>query len=383
MSVDRVLAGAHNRGFVTWKSIGLSDESDQQRDETRPRRGFLFRRRAREVPQEAEPTAESAGAEPQGPSNSSSKLFSRLRNGLAKTRSSLAEGFGNLLLGERVIDDAALDDLETALIVADVGVGPTTRIVDSLKDKVSRKQLNDTRALFAALGEELTKIVSAHHRPFAIGDARPFVVLFVGVNGVGKTTTIGKLAAQLSRSGLSVLLAAGDTFRAAAVEQLAGWGERAGVPVVAQSQGSDSASVIYDALSSARARGIDVVLADTAGRLQSKANLMEELRKVRRVISRFDPDAPHEVLLVLDATTGQNALAQAREFLDATGVTGLVLTKLDGTAKGGMAFAVAEETGLPIYFVGVGEAVDDLRSFEPEEFVEALLAGSELSDAPG
>jgi len=287
-----------------------------------------------------------------------------------------------LLLGERVIDEAALDDLETALIVADVGVGPTTRIVDALKDKVSRKQLNDTRALFAALGEELTQIVSARHRPFVVGDARPFVVLFVGVNGVGKTTTIGKLAAQLTRSGKSVLLAAGDTFRAAAVEQLVGWGERAGVPVIAQNQGSDSASVIYDALASARARGFDVVLADTAGRLQSKANLMEELSKVRRVISRFDPDAPHEVLLVLDSTTGQNALVQAREFLDATGVTGLVLTKLDGTAKGGMAFAVAEETGLPIYFVGVGETVDDLRSFEPAEFVDALLAGSEFSDGP-
>ena len=205
-------------------------------------------------------------------------------------------------------------------------------------------------------------------------DTRPFVVLVVGVNGVGKTTTIGKLAAQLTRQGRSVVMAAGDTFRAAAVEQLAGWGERTGVPVIAQGQGADSASVIFDALEAARARDVDVVLADTAGRLQTKTNLMEELRKVRRVVSRFDPQAPHEVLLVLDATTGQNALNQAREFLDATGVTGLVLTKLDGTAKGGMAFAVAQETGLPIYFVGVGEAVDDLRPFEPEAFVKALLA---------
>ncbi len=304
-----------------------------------------------------------------------SGFFGRLRSGLARTRSSLAEGVGNLILGERFIDDEVLDDLETALIVSDVGVGPVATIMDALKLRVSRKELNNTGALFRALGEELTALLATNHKPFEVrSDTRPFVVLVVGVNGVGKTTTIGKLAAQLTRQGRSVVMAAGDTFRAAAVEQLAGWGERTGVPVIAQGQGADSASVIFDALEAARARDVDVVLADTAGRLQTKTNLMEELRKVRRVVSRFDPQAPHEVLLVLDATTGQNALNQAREFLDATGVTGLVLTKLDGTAKGGMAFAVAQETGLPIYFVGVGEAVDDLRPFEPEAFVKALLA---------
>ena len=325
-------------------------------------------------PASTESVADEAPAAEAAEEESGSGLFGRLRKGLARTRSNLAEGLGNLILGERIIDDAALDDLETALIVADVGMASVARIMDNLRGRVLRKELNNVDALFAALGDELTELLSVSENRFAVHKADPFVVMFVGVNGVGKTTTLGKLAAQLSGDGHSVLMAAGDTFRAAAVEQLEGWGERTGVPVISQGSGADSASVLHDALESARARNIDIVLADTAGRLQAKANLMEELRKVRRVVARFDEAAPHEVLLVLDATTGQNALGQAREFMEVAGVTGLVITKLDGTAKGGMAVAVAQETGLPIYFVGVGEQVEDLRPFEPRAFVDALLA---------
>lgn len=302
-------------------------------------------------------------------------LFGRLRSGLAKTRARIGDGFANLLLGGKVVDEVALEELETALLLADAGVDTTQGIISRLTDRVKRRELANVDALFQALAAELTDILAKHARGFDVdSEKRPFVVLVVGVNGAGKTTSIGKLAHLLKQEGNSVLLAAGDTFRAAAVEQLQIWGERNDVPVVAQHGSADSASVIFDAIESARARDIDVVIADTAGRLQNKANLMEELKKVCRVMAKLDPDAPHEVLLVLDAGTGQNALVQARDFKDVVGVTGIILTKLDGTAKGGMAFAVAEQTELPIYFIGVGESLLDLRPFDPGEFVQALLA---------
>jgi fused signal recognition particle receptor len=305
-------------------------------------------------------------------------LWRRLKSGLGKTRSQLAEGVGNLLLGEKEIDEGVLDELETSLLLTDVGVDATREIMDELTRRVRRKELNDTLALHAALGGLLKDMLRPLAQTFPL-DAqapthRPFVVLFVGVNGVGKTTTIGKLAKYLQGRGLSVALAAGDTFRAAAVEQLRAWGERNQVAVIAQQQGSDSASVVFDAVQAARSRGLDVVLADTAGRLQAKTNLMEELRKVKRVVGRIDETAPHEVLLVLDAGVGQNALSQVREFDAAVGVTGLVITKLDGTAKAGVLFAIARQTQKPVYFIGVGEAIDDLRPFDPEAFVDALLA---------
>ncbi len=316
----------------------------------------------------------SASAEIAGGETRRGGLFGRLKAGLARTRGNLASGLGHLILGRKVIDDTLLEDLETQLLLADVGVEATRDIMAALSDRVARRQLNDPRALLDALREELSGLLEARARPFEIPAApRPFVILVVGVNGVGKTTTIGKLARRFKDAGLSPMLAAGDTFRAAAVQQLQVWGERNDVPVIAQGEGADSASVIFDALSAAKGRGADVVLADTAGRLHNKTHLMEELRKVGRVMQRFDPAAPHAVLLVLDAGTGQNALAQAREFANAVNLTGVVLTKLDGTAKGGIVFAISRQTGLPIQFIGVGEAVDDLRPFDPQEFVAALL----------
>lgn len=300
-------------------------------------------------------------------------LWSRLNNSLAKTRRQIAVGIGDLLLGERAIDEDVLEELEASLLVADVGVDATERIMAALKSRVSRRELANTPALHAALAEELVDILAPVAAPFAVGAQRPYVVLVVGVNGAGKTTLIGKLAKQLGDEGHSVLLAAGDTFRAAAVEQLAQWGERNGVGVIAQGQGADSASVIFDALQAAKARGIDVVLADTAGRLQAKVGLMDELRKIKRVMGRLGDGAPHEVLLALDAGVGQNALSQVAEFDKAVGVTSLALTKLDGTAKAGVIVALAASK-LPVRFVGVGEGIDDLQAFRPREFVEALLA---------
>lgn len=306
-------------------------------------------------------------------------LWQRFKGGLAdslaRTRGKLAEGMGTLFLGRKAIDAAVLDELETALLQTDVGVAATARIMESITRRVKRNQLADTQALYAALREEMLALLDGHARALTIDTSRrPFVILFVGVNGAGKTTTIGKLARQLKLSGYSVMLAAGDTFRAAAVEQLQAWGQRAGIPVVAQRQGADSASVIFDAVQSGRSRGVDVVIADTAGRLQAKSNLMEELAKVKRVVSRFDSSAPHEVLLVLDGGVGQNALSQVREFDAAVGLTGLVVTKLDGTARAGVLFAIASEFATPVYFIGVGEGEDDLRPFDPEAFVDALLA---------
>ncbi|MBX2808814.1 MAG: signal recognition particle-docking protein FtsY [Cellvibrionaceae bacterium] len=301
-------------------------------------------------------------------------LFQRIKRGLSKTSSQLSAGIGNLVLGKKAIDDELLEALETQLLMADVGIEATTRIIDNLTARVQRRQLGDGDALYQALREQLQAILLPANQPFRLPEGKqPCVILVVGVNGVGKTTTIGKLAKRFQSEGKRVLLAAGDTFRAAAVEQLQVWGERNQVPVVAQHTGADSASVIYDALQSAQAKQVDVVIADTAGRLHNKDNLMEELAKVRRVMAKLDPDAPQEVLLVLDAGTGQNALNQAQHFIEAAGVTGIALTKLDGTAKGGVIFALSERFQLPIRFIGVGEGIDDLQAFDANTFVNALF----------
>ncbi|KTT71992.1 cell division protein FtsY [Pseudomonas oryzihabitans] len=302
-------------------------------------------------------------------------FFARLRQGLSKTSASLGEGMASLFLGKKAIDDDLLEELETRLLTADVGVEATGVIMRNLTQKVARKQLADSEALYQALQQELTEMLLPVEQPLVIDTShKPYVILVVGVNGAGKTTTIGKLAKRLQNEGKKVMLAAGDTFRAAAVEQLQVWGERNRIPVIAQHTGADSASVIFDAVQAAKARGIDVLIADTAGRLHTKDNLMEELRKVRRVIGKLDEAAPHETLLVLDAGTGQNALNQAKQFHNAVPLTGLALTKLDGTAKGGVIFALAKQSALPIRYVGVGESIDDLRPFEARPFVQALFA---------
>lgn len=302
-------------------------------------------------------------------------LFSRLRAGLKRTGSQFSDGLGDLLLGKKAIDDELLEELETQLLMADVGIDATQSLIRHLTRRVSRNELSDSDALYRALQEELQNLLEPSEQPLHIAtDTGPFVILVVGINGAGKTTTIGKLAHRFQNEGHSVMLAAGDTFRAAAVEQLQEWGDRNRVPVIAQHTGADSASVIFDALQAARARNIDVLIADTAGRLHNKDHLMEELKKVVRVLQKLAPEAPHEVLLVLDAGTGQNALSQARHFQDAVGVTGIALTKLDGTAKGGIIFAISQQLGLPIRFIGVGEQMDDLRPFIADEFVQALFA---------
>ena len=296
---------------------------------------------------------------------------------LSRTRSKFRDNLLDFMLGNKPIDADLLEELESQLIMADVGIDATERVMSSLNRQVTRSEVSDSDALRQALQVELVKLLTPVEQPMEIPDSEsPFVILVVGVNGSGKTTTIGKLAKQLQDGGKSVMLAAGDTFRAAAVEQLQTWGERNNVPVVAQGTGADSASVIYDAVQSAKARGIDVLIADTAGRLHTQNNLMEELQKVKRVIGKVDPDAPHETLIVLDGGTGQNALNQASQFHEAMQLTGMVITKLDGTAKGGVIFAIAERLGLPIRFIGVGEQVDDLEVFEAERYVNALVAST-------
>ncbi len=311
----------------------------------------------------------------------SNALFGRLKNRLQKTRRNLLGGLADLVLGQRAIDDDLLEELETRLLLADVGVEATSAIIGNLTQRVSRRELRDAEALLGALRAQMVALLKPVNKPLAIGAARPFVILMVGVNGVGKTTSIGKLAKRLQGEGHSLLLAAGDTFRAAAVEQLQVWGERNQLAVIAQQHGADSAAVIYDAIQAARARGVDVVIADTAGRLHTQANLMEELRKIKRVIAKQDATAPHEIMLVVDATTGQNALNQAQQFHQAVGLTGITLTKLDGTAKGGIVFAIAQRLSVPIRFIGVGESLDDLRPFVAEEFVDALLSQDGLDGA--
>lgn len=301
-------------------------------------------------------------------------FWKRFKQGLSRTRSGLTDGFADLILGKKFIDADVLEELETRLLSADVGVDATTVIVRDLTERVARKQLGDVSALLQALENDMAAVLAPCEKPLVIPDRpRPYVMMMVGINGAGKTTTIGKLAKRLQGQGLKVMLAAGDTFRAAAVEQLQVWGERNGVAVIAQQRNADSASVIYDAMEAARARGIDVLIADTAGRLHTQTNLMEELKKIRRVVTKLDATAPHETMLVVDAGMGQNAVLQAKEFHDAVKLTGITLTKLDGTAKGGVVLAIAQKMKLPIRFIGVGEGVDDLREFKAREFVRALL----------
>ncbi|TCJ27290.1 signal recognition particle-docking protein FtsY [Halomonas sp. GDM18] len=311
-------------------------------------------------------------------------FFARIKAGLGKTRANLTEGVASLFLGKKQIDDELMEDLETQLLMADVGIEATTEIIDNLTARISRKELKEPQALYEALQEELRVMLApvAKDLELPAKGSGPFVILMIGVNGVGKTTTIGKLAKRYQSQGRSVMLAAGDTFRAAAVEQLKVWGERNKVPVIAQHTGADSASVIYDALEAAKARNVDILIADTAGRLHNKSHLMEELKKVQRVMAKLDVSAPHEVMLVLDAGTGQNALSQASTFHEAVNITGLTLTKLDGTAKGGIIFALAKQLNLPIRYIGVGEGVDDLRPFAADDFVSALFAraGDEASE---
>lgn len=305
-------------------------------------------------------------------------MFSRLKAGLQKTRARLSNNLANLFLGKKTIDDELLEELETQLLAADIGIEATETIIANLTESVSRKELADSDALLVALQQQLTELLlpCQHNLTIPTSD-KPFVILMMGVNGNGKTTTIGKLAKRFQQEGKSVMLAAGDTFRAAAVEQLQVWGERNDIPVIAQGTGADPASVVYDALQSAQANNIDVLIADTAGRLHTQKNLLEELKKVKRVLTKLDPDAPHETMLVLDAGTGQNAISQAEQFNNAIGVNSITLTKLDGTAKGGVIFAVAKQLGLPIRFIGVGEGIDDLRPFDAQEFVAALVDDTE------
>jgi fused signal recognition particle receptor len=301
-------------------------------------------------------------------------IYLRLKSQLKRTRSGLNGLLANLPIGQQTVNDDLLEEIEAGLIMADVGVDATTEIIRHLTQRVERHQLNDGLALSVALKQELLSILQPCCIPLQIPkQGTPFVILVVGVNGAGKTTTIGKLAKRLQAQGHSVMLAAGDTFRAAAVEQLQVWGERNNIPVVAQHTGADSASVIYDGLQSAQAKGIDVLIADTAGRLHTKSNLMDELKKVKRIMGKLDAEAPHEVLLVLDAGTGQNALSQAKLFNETVALTGLVLTKLDGTAKGGVIFALAKHVGIPIRYIGIGEGIDDLQDFDAELFIDALF----------
>lgn len=323
---------------------------------------------------EIEQTDDISPAHHDEPVEQKTGFFGRLKQGLNRTSSKLTEGFASLVLGKKAIDDDLLEELETQLITADLGIDATQMIINDLTQRVARNQLDDADALFSALRDDMVDILQPSCIPLTVPEREgPFVILMVGINGVGKTTTIGKLAKQFQSQGKSVMLAAGDTFRAAAVEQLQVWGERNDIAVISQHSGADSASVIYDALQAAKARNIDILIADTAGRLHTQNNLMEELKKVTRVMAKLDNNAPHEVMLVLDAGTGQNALSQATSFSSAANVTGITLTKLDGTAKGGIIFAIAKKTGLPIRYIGVGEGIDDLRPFQAEEFVDALL----------
>lgn len=301
-------------------------------------------------------------------------LFARLKEGLKKTGEGLTQGLADVLLGKKQIDAQLLEDLETRLLMADVGVEATQTIIDDLTARLKRNELQDVESVYRALGEELVQLLNNQAPDLDINQHKPTLILMTGINGAGKTTTIGKLAKHYQSLGKKVILAAGDTFRAAAIEQLQAWGDRNDVQVIAQAKGADSAAVIFDAFQAAQARGIDIVIADTAGRLHTQTHLMEELKKIARVVKKLDPLAPHETLLVLDATIGQNALMQTQQFKEAVNITGLILTKLDGTAKGGVVFALAKQHALPIRFIGVGEKIDDLKPFEAETFVQALLA---------
>jgi fused signal recognition particle receptor len=316
--------------------------------------------------------AEKLAAEQEKPKKEG--FFARLKKGLLKTKTNLGSGIMSIFKGKK-IDDDLFEELETQLLTADLGVDTTMKLIDNLTDAADRKQLKDGDALYELMKQEMAEMLKEAEKPLEIpDDKKPFVILMVGVNGVGKTTTIGKLAKQFQQEGKSVMLAAGDTFRAAAVEQLQVWGERNDIPVIAQHTGADSASVVFDAFQAAQARNIDVLIADTAGRLQNKDNLMQELEKIARVMKKLDPDAPHEVMLTIDAGTGQNAISQVNLFNQAVGLTGIALTKLDGTAKGGVIFAVADKFQVPIRYIGVGEGIDDLRTFKSDDFINALFS---------
>jgi fused signal recognition particle receptor len=309
-------------------------------------------------------------------------FFSSLKQSLSKTRANLSSGIGDILLGKKQIDDDLLEQLEDQLLMADVGIQATQKIIHEITQAANRDQLKDSESLLSVLKQSMVDILAPSAEPLTINSQhKPFVILMVGVNGAGKTTTVGKLAQKFQDQGFRIMLAAGDTFRAAAVEQLQSWGKRLDIPVISQGQGADSASVIFDALKSAQARNIDILIADTAGRLHTQNNLMDELEKIKRVMSKIDASAPHETMLVLDAGTGQNALSQASNFKQSIGVTGVTLSKLDGTAKGGMIFSVSEQLRLPIRYIGVGESVHDLREFDGKEFVDALLSELDSTDS--
>lgn len=326
---------------------------------------FLKRKKDTET---SEPTAPEAAP-------TSAGLFARLKQGLTKTRSTLATGVANLFLGKKELNAELVNDIEMVLLSADVGVETTEQLMSTLTQKLARKELSDAQTAFECLQAEMKAILRPCEAPLTIPDTtKPFVILMIGINGSGKTTTIGKLAHHFKREQKQVMLAAGDTFRAAAIEQLQVWGERNQIPVIAQQQGADTAAVIYDAMEAAKARGADILIADTAGRLHTQSGLMAELQKVKRVLGKIDSTAPHETIIVLDATLGQNALTQVKQFNAAIGITGIALTKLDGTAKGGIIFAIAKATGIPIRFIGVGEGIDDLRPFHADEFIDALFA---------
>lgn len=336
---------------------------------------FDFLKRKKQPDVEATPaeTKEEQGVIP--PEKKQPHFFVRLKQGLTKTRASFTHGLATLFLGKKELNADLLNEIETLLLTADVGVDTTEQLIQSLTQKLARKELNDANAALLSLKTEMKQILQSREQPLCVPpDIKPFVILIVGVNGSGKTTTIGKLTHHFIASNQQVLLAAGDTFRAAAIEQLQVWGKRNHVSVIAQQPGADTAAVIFDGFEAAKARGIPILIADTAGRLHTQAHLMAELQKVKRVLAKIDPTAPHEVLIVLDATLGQNALNQVKQFNDAIGVTGIALTKLDGTAKGGIIFAIAKQTNIPIRFIGVGEDIEDLRPFNANDFVEALFA---------
>ncbi|RSW92035.1 signal recognition particle-docking protein FtsY [Klebsiella aerogenes] len=349
----------------------LPEESEAELSDEELEAQALAAQGVEETPEEEAETQEAAPQEQEKPTKEG--FFARLKRSLVKTKQNLGSGFISLFRGKK-IDDDLFEELEEQLLIADVGVETTRKIITNLTEGASRKQLRDAEALYGLLKEEMSEILTKVEEPLNVEGKTPFVILMVGVNGVGKTTTIGKLARQFEQQGKSVMLAAGDTFRAAAVEQLQVWGQRNEIPVIAQHTGADSASVIFDAIQAAKARNIDVLIADTAGRLQNKSHLMEELKKIVRVMKKLDVDAPHEVMLTIDASTGQNAISQAKLFHEAVGLTGITLTKLDGTAKGGVIISVADQFSIPIRYIGVGERIEDLRPFNAGDFIEALFA---------
>ncbi|PNH85331.1 signal recognition particle-docking protein FtsY [Vibrio diazotrophicus] len=383
------------RGLLSWLGFGDEEPSqtkatEEQVEQTEPEQAveeLIEEVETEKAEAEAEAEAEADVVEDEEPQVQEPRIqeqekptesfFARLKRSLSRTKANIGAGFFGLFKGKK-IDDDLFEELEEQLLIADVGMDTTLKIIENLTEKASRQQLKDGEALYDLLKGELAEILSTVEQPLVVDTAKtPYVILMVGVNGVGKTTTIGKLAKQFQSQGKKVMLAAGDTFRAAAVEQLQVWGERNNVPVIAQHTGADSASVIYDAIEAAKARGVDVVIADTAGRLQNKSNLMEELRKIVRVMKKIDDSAPHEIMLTLDAGTGQNAISQAKLFSDVAPITGITLTKLDGTAKGGVIFAIADQFQIPIRFIGVGEGIEDLRPFETQEFIDALFSREE------